>query len=129
MKAKVVWISDGCVSTGFARVAHSIHKHLPDEYEIHHLAVNYRGDPYPAARYPAYPAMTGGDILGIGRVKSLLEFVKPDLVFILNDAWVITQYLLIGTPSGISRPRCLIPTGNITRGWARGTGKWLIHLR
>ena len=93
MKAKVVWIGDGGVSTGFARVNHSIQNHLPDEYKIHHLAVNYRGDPYPDAKFPMYPAMTGGDILGIGRVKSLLEFVKPDLVFILNDAWVIPQYL------------------------------------
>ena len=45
-KVKVLWVSDGGVATGFARVAHSIIENLPDHYEVHHLAVNYNGDPY-----------------------------------------------------------------------------------
>lgn len=93
-KIKVLWVGDGGVATGFARVNHSIIDNLPeDKYEIHHLAVNYRGDPYPDAKGLMYPAITGGDIYGIGRLPKLMEKIKPDLVFILNDTWVLPNYL------------------------------------
>ena len=36
-KVKVLWVGDGGVATGFARVNHSIINNLPeDKYEIHH---------------------------------------------------------------------------------------------
>lgn len=93
-KVKVLWIGDGGVASGFARVNHSIINNLPeDKYEVHHLAVNYRGDPYPDAKSLMYPAMIGGDIYGINRLPSLMKKIKPDLVFILNDAWVLQSYL------------------------------------
>jgi len=40
-KIKVLWISDAVAATGFARVAHSIINELPENYEIHHLGINY----------------------------------------------------------------------------------------
>lgn len=91
-KTKILWIGDGGVATGFARVNHSIIENLPDRFEVHHLAVNYNGDPYPA-EHDMYPARLGGDILGLNRIESLLEKIKPDLIFILNDPWLVNDYL------------------------------------
>jgi len=95
-KKVVLWIGDGGVATGFARVNHSIINNLPEgKYEVHHLAINYRGDPYPDAESLMYPAIAGGDIYGLNRIPGLLKKVKPDLVFILNDTWVLPNYLQI----------------------------------
>jgi glycosyltransferase involved in cell wall biosynthesis len=93
-KTKVLWIGDGGVATGFARVNHSIIDNLPeDKYEAHHLAVNYRGDPYPNTKSLMYPAMIGGDIYGMTRLPGLIKKIKPDIIFILNDTWILPNYL------------------------------------
>jgi glycosyltransferase involved in cell wall biosynthesis len=93
-KTKVLWVGDGGVATGFARVNHSIIDNLPDRFEVHHLAVNYNGDPYDTPKHHRlYPARIGGDLLGINRIQPLVKGLNPDLIFILNDPWVIPQYL------------------------------------
>ena len=93
-KKKILWIGDGGVASGFARVNHSIISRLPEEYEVHHLAVNYKGDPYPDADHYMYPAeRTPGDYLGFYRVQELYQKIQPDLVFVLNDPWVIVDYM------------------------------------
>lgn len=89
---KVLWIGDGVIPTGFARVNHSIILNLSPEYQVHHLAINYRGDPH-SYSYPIYPAILGGDVYGLGRLPSMIQALRPDLIFILNDAWMIDAYL------------------------------------
>lgn len=93
-KPKVLWVGDAVAKTGFARVNHSLIEHLKDKYEIHLLGINYRGDPH-EFDYSIYPAIIGGDVWGFGRFESLINFVKPDLIFTLNDPWVIDKYLNI----------------------------------
>jgi D-inositol-3-phosphate glycosyltransferase len=96
---KILWIGDGGISTGFARVNHSIIENLPDDWEIHHIAVNYRGDPYKTTpNHFLYPAQNGGDVLGIGRINPLIEALKPDMMFILGDPWVIYEYMKVIKP-------------------------------
>lgn len=92
-KKKILWIGDAVVTTGFARVNHSIIEHLDSEkFEVHHLGINYRGDPH-NYNYSIYPAFLGGDVWGFGRLINLVQELKPDLIFILNDPWVISKYL------------------------------------
>jgi len=91
-KIKGLFIADAVASTGFARVAHSIIDNLPEKYEIHHLGVNYFGDPHPY-RHKIYPASLGGDVYGIGRLMPLISGIKPDFIFMLNDPWIISMYL------------------------------------
>lgn len=91
---KILWCSDGGVASGFARVAHSIIENLPEDWEIHHLAVNHNGDPYETKKnHKLYPARLGGDLLGINRLQPLIKSLQPDVIFILNDPWVIYDYL------------------------------------
>lgn len=94
---KILWIGDGVVPTGFSTVNHNIIKHLPrEEFEVHHLAINYWGDPHEYNHF-IYPAATPntmavGDVMGFNRIA---EFVNKDidLIFILNDIWVVAKYL------------------------------------
>jgi D-inositol-3-phosphate glycosyltransferase len=91
---KVLFIGDGVRKTGFAVVLHNIISNLPaDKYEVHHLAINYYGDPHQLS-WLIYPAANKGDLWGFNRVPDFLK-EKWDLIFILNDAWVISQYLEI----------------------------------
>jgi glycosyltransferase involved in cell wall biosynthesis len=97
---KGLWVGDAVASTGFARVNHSIIEYLPKKYEIHHLGINYNGDPH-SYGHKIYPAATGMqtmargfyDAYGIGRLEQLVNGLNPDFIFILNDAWIIDVYL------------------------------------
>jgi glycosyltransferase involved in cell wall biosynthesis len=91
-KIKGLFIADAVASTGFARVAHSIIDNLPEKYEIHHLGINYFGDPHPY-KNNIYPASLGGDVYGIGRLMPLISATKPDFIFMINDPWIISMYL------------------------------------
>jgi len=93
-KIKVLWISDLVVPTGFSRVSHSIIYHLsPEEYEVRGLGINYKGDPQPYP-YMIFPAnIRGNDAYGISRLEEIIEYWTPDIIFILNDAWIVRTYL------------------------------------
>ncbi len=73
-RLKLVVFGDGGIYTGFGRVNHSIIENLPpDDYEVHHIAINYRGDPFKTEPWHLlYPAALGGDMYGIGRVEAIL---------------------------------------------------------
>lgn len=95
MTKKILWIGDGVAKTGFSCVNHNIIKNLigDNEYEVHHLAVNYRGDPHDNA-WKIYPAAVGGDLWGFNRIREFAE-INFDGIFILNDIWVIARYLAL----------------------------------
>lgn len=92
-RISMLWISDLITPTGFSRVSHGILSNIPREkYNIVGLGVNYRGDPH-GMSFPIYPAMLGGDVYGVARLKDILSTYKIDLIFILNDIWIINEYL------------------------------------
>jgi D-inositol-3-phosphate glycosyltransferase len=88
-KVRVLLWGDAVIETGFARVLHSIAKYLPTNYDISWIGVNYKGDPHPYP-YRIYPptAILKDDFYGIMRAKDILTVENPDLIFILNDAWI-----------------------------------------
>lgn len=98
---RILVIADAVAQTGFSRVNHSIFDRLYKKYDVHILGVNYFGDPhkYP---YKIYPAAPGGDVFGLGRVEKLLQGIQPHIVFIINDPWLVKDYLdiLVRTPVG-----------------------------
>ena len=91
-KPKILWVSDLVAPTGFARVSHSILENLKDDFDVVGLGVNYRGDPHPYP-YPIYPAGVGGKIFGEDRLATILNNTKFDILYILNDAWIVSNYL------------------------------------
>jgi D-inositol-3-phosphate glycosyltransferase len=89
---RILVVGDAGVPTGFARVIEGIFRPLAAKYEIHQLGTNYQGDPHD---YPwkVYRASLGGDPWGANRLVSLIEQVRPNLIFLLNDIWVLGHYM------------------------------------
>lgn len=88
--AKILFCGDAGVETGFGRVAQHIIPALAKEHEVHTLAVNWHGDPNEIQQHcRMYPAMAhGSDPFGSHRIGGLVQTIRPDLVFIINDIWV-----------------------------------------
>ena len=88
--AKILFAGDVGVETGFGRVAQHIIPALAKEHEVSALCVNRHGDPNEMQQHcRMYPAMAhGSDPFGAHRIGELVQVIKPDLVFIINDIWV-----------------------------------------
>ena len=89
---KILFIGDGVTFTGFSTVLHNIISRIVNKgFDVHHLAINYFGDPH-EYNWKIYPAMLGGDIYGINRLKQL-SLEQFSGIFILNDMPIIDGYL------------------------------------
>jgi len=92
-KLRILVVGDLVVPTGFSTVLHNITIPNLDEFDITGLGVNYKGDPHNLG-FPVYPASTAqGNVYGIDRLCNMLNSTKFDMVFFINDAWVISYYL------------------------------------
>jgi glycosyltransferase involved in cell wall biosynthesis len=87
-------VGDAVAATGFARVLHSVLDRIKHKYEIHHLGINFLGDPH-ETDWKVYVARIGGDVYGINRLQPLIEAIKPRLVFFINDVWILIRYMPI----------------------------------
>jgi glycosyltransferase involved in cell wall biosynthesis len=97
---KCLFIGDGVVSTGFARMNHAyVDGLLAADFDVHMLAINYSGDPHPCP-YPIYPAARAGygrvndDAFGVRRTADLVSSLKPDVICITQDPWNFRNYLI-----------------------------------
>jgi glycosyltransferase involved in cell wall biosynthesis len=90
-KARLLWCSDFTVHTGFARVAESVLRHLADSFDVGVLGTWYNGDPheYP---FPIWPAASGNEPFGFGRLKEVAGKFKPDVVLVLNDTYYVAKF-------------------------------------
>lgn len=92
---RLLVVGDGVVPTGFSRVIHSILRNLDrDAYDVHHLAINYHGDPH-TEDWAIYPAGVGGDALGFNRIPEFLDKIEPQIVLTVGDLWIQRAYLEI----------------------------------
>lgn len=97
----VLLYGDYCCATGFAQVLGNIARELQKtgRFNIDVLAINYSGDPVDAEKWPGnvYPAMPGGmmnagpygDVYGRQRLLDLMGSGRYDVVYILQDTFVI----------------------------------------
>jgi glycosyltransferase involved in cell wall biosynthesis len=93
-RIRMLVVGDAVAPTGFARVLHCIIERLKHRYEVHHLGINYSGDPH-RADWPIYPAGLGGDVFGVNRLDDLLVKLQPSLVLLVYDLWVLARYAAI----------------------------------
>lgn len=99
-KIKILAVGDQVIPTGFSRVLTNILLNLPKEdYDVSALGVNYYGDPHDLP-YKVYPALTPAtvqihDVYGINRMPDLVNKEKPDIIFFLNDIWVLDTYFKV----------------------------------
>lgn len=90
----LLWADAPVIPTGWGTVSKSILKYLKDEYDFVVLGVNYFGDPHTSG-YKIYPAgiKTPGDIYGITRLSDICSIEQPDIIWMINDIWVINQMI------------------------------------
>jgi D-inositol-3-phosphate glycosyltransferase len=111
--SRILWISDGGVTTGFGTVTHNIGDRLVDlGHDVHVLAANHTGDYFPT-KVKLYKANTkeARDTVGKTRVVEMLAEVMPDVVVLLNDPHTLTNLLFnneYDTPKALLRFRPLI---------------------
>lgn len=90
---KVLWIGDDACGSGFSRATSKVLEHMAPRWQRAVLGVNYRGDPHDRP-YPLYPAwVPGGDILGVARVREIMNREQPDLVVMQTNPWNVPLYL------------------------------------
>lgn len=87
-------------STGLTRVMRDILSRLASAYDIHHVGIGYRGAPRSDGLHLHPTNLHGGDIFGAYQCRALLDQLRPDLVFVFLDLWMLSSYLgfLSGVP-------------------------------
>ena len=95
-KTKILWCGDIVAMTGFARVTENVLTRLKDDFEIVVLGHNWWGDPCEQQdEFKIYPSSNRFQTAPFGeqRIREVVEREKPDIVFTINDMWIInTQY-------------------------------------
>jgi glycosyltransferase involved in cell wall biosynthesis len=93
-KKKLLWCGDIVAMTGFARVTENVLERLRDKYEVVVLGNNWWGDPTPLQEfYKMYPSSNRYQTAPFGeqRIREVVEKEKPDVVFTINDMWIINE--------------------------------------
>lgn len=97
--ARIFFVGDSpTVSTGFGVVSLNLLDGLHKlGHEIHVLGINWFGDPYDREKIPyeIWPCDKGPiEVLyGYAKMWHIADRIKPDIIFFLNDPWVIEKYL------------------------------------
>lgn len=93
-KPRILWSGDIVARTGFARVTENLITRLKDKYEIVVLGNNWWGDPNPFQEdFKMFPSSNrfATEPFGVQRIREITERVRPDIVFVNNDAWIVNQ--------------------------------------
>ena len=93
-KAKLLWCGDIVAMTGFSRVTENVISRLKDDFEIVVLGNNWWGDPTPLQEeYKMYPSFNRHQTAPFGeqRIREIVEREQPDVVFTINDMWIINE--------------------------------------
>ena len=93
-KPKLLWCGDIVARTGFARVTENILPTLAKKFNIVVLGYNWWGDPTPLQnKYKMYPSSNRFQTAPFGeqRIREIVQIEKPDLVFTINDMWIINE--------------------------------------
>lgn len=105
---KILFCGDSpTISTGFGVVSQNLLPRLQKKgHDISVLGINFYGEPYDRKKFdfPIYPCDKGSIdmIYGYAKLWWVEKQVQPDMIFFLNDPWVIEKYLL-HRPEGHNR--------------------------
>ena len=95
----ILAIGSNLASAGLTRVMHSIFRQLKSCYEIHYIGIAYKGPVVEDEGLKIYPSnLKGGDVWGGYQGKDAIASLKPDIVFLMNDLWMLPQYLQVFEP-------------------------------
>ena len=94
MKKKLLWVSDINLNTGFGQVADNVLPELvkTNKYDIACMGINYRGDRHGYNGVHVYPC-DSSDPYGFGVFPHVVMKERPDVIFVLQDLFVIMKYV------------------------------------
>ena len=106
MPRNLLFVGDLACTTGFGRVNEELLTRIDRTvFTPHVLGINASGDPHPLReRLHIYPAREDGHPYGVNRFASLVDAVKPALVVIHQDAWIVPAYLEAAESVGVKLP-------------------------
>ncbi len=78
--------------SGFARVLRGILGAVCHIFDVHQLCLNGPGSDA-AGDWTRHPCRDPNDVYGFDEFRSLLQELRPDIVFILQDLWIVPGYL------------------------------------
>lgn len=86
------------VNTGFGIVSKNLLNRFHEMgHEVVVLGINHYGLPYDQTKFPyqIFPCEQGGpeQVFGFHKFWGLYNSVKPDIVFFLNDPWLVHSYM------------------------------------
>ena len=93
-KPKLLWCGDIAAKTGFARVTENVLPYLAKKFNIVVLGHNWWVDPHPLQKkYKMYPSSNRFQTAPFGenRIREIVQAEAPDLVFTINDMWIINE--------------------------------------
>ena len=94
MKKIMFWGDSPTLGTGFGNVLKFIINHLPkDRFKISVLGVHYNGGPHDLNCY-IYPTKPSAEHNDKDNMARIIMDVKPDIIFLLHDIWIMDPMLL-----------------------------------
>src|SRR6185369_8469021 len=93
---RLLWVGDAAVGSGFGKATTRILRNLVERFSVYVIGVNYRGDPHEEA-YHIWPAILGGDVIGIGLLRRQMARIRPDVVVLQANPWNIPAYMKVLT--------------------------------
>ncbi len=121
------WGDSPTVTTGFGVVSYNLLTRLKKlGHDITVLGINHWGDPYDQKEipFPIYPCDKGStdQIFGYAKLWWIAKQVKPDIIFMLNDPWVIDKAFSFRPPDTDPMIKYIayypIDAGPLKPGWA-----------
>lgn len=91
---RLLWVGDAAVGSGFGKATGHILRHVAEEHRVYVIGVNYRGDPHDE-NYHIWPAILGGDVLGVSMLKRQFARVRPDVIVLQANPWNIPHYMRV----------------------------------
>ncbi|AEI65636.1 glycosyltransferase family 1 protein [Corallococcus macrosporus] len=87
-RPRILVVGDAVAPTGFSRVTESVFRPLASDYDLHQLGIKYAGGAHELP-WTLHPAI---DARGVSRLPELCASLAPDLIFLVNDIWVLGDY-------------------------------------
>ena len=103
-KRRLLWWSDLCITSGFARVGHSILDRLHTRWDVAGLGTLYSGDPHPYPYRIYSPIRTDGgysDVIGVGKITEVINAERPHVICAVQDPWIVADFIKTLEPHGL----------------------------
>lgn len=92
-KPKLLAWCDFLVPTGFGTVSKNLFEDMYKDYDVSVVGINYHGDrKYDTSKYFVY-SVQNNDLLGIKRLPKIIEREQPDILFLFQDIFHISDII------------------------------------